>query len=131
MYAQIIENLNFARDARNRRGPSLVVEIDGEEVSLPTKWAVCSVCNGEGKHVAPGVDCNGLSAEDFEQDPDFADEYFEGAYDVPCNRCSGRSTERVVDWDRVPANVREAYEAQQREEAAYEAMRLMEIRMGC
>lgn len=126
-----LENLNYARDHRNRRGPRLVVEIDEVEHELPTKWEVCSVCDGEGKHVNPSIDCNGLSAEDFDEDPDFAEAYFDGAYDVPCNRCNGRSTERVVDWDKVPPELRAAYERQAREEADYQAERWAEIRMGC
>jgi hypothetical protein len=126
-----IDNVNYARDARNRAGERTVVEIDGVEHELPTKWAVCSVCNGEGSHANPAVDCNGLSAEDFADDPDFAEGYMSGDYDVGCNRCEGRRVERVVDWAHVPKKLRKAYERAAEADRADEAERMMEIRMGC
>jgi hypothetical protein len=128
---RIIERVNEFNDHRNRPGAKLVIEIDEVEHRLPWKWEVCSVCNGEGKHVAAGVDSSGLSAEDFAEDPDFAEAYFDGAYDVECSRCKGRSTEKVIDWEKVPAELREAIEAEERAESDYRAMVLAEIRAGC
>lgn len=66
---------------------------DGEQVFLPTIKKVCPVCDGEGKHVNPNIDSNGLSAE-MENDPDFMDDYRSGVYDTQCNYCKGL---RVVD----------------------------------
>lgn len=128
---QIIENLNFVADSRNRPGERLTVEIDGIEHALPAKWQLCSVCEGKGTHVHPAIDAGGLSAEDFDNDPDFAESYFGGDYDVTCQRCQGRTTERVVDWDRVPKPLREAWEKQEEADAAYERERRAEIAMGC
>lgn len=50
---------------------------------------VCPLCEGRGKHVNPSIDAHGLSREDFDEDPDFAESYFRGDYDVPCNLCRG------------------------------------------
>jgi hypothetical protein len=63
-----------------------------------TKWIVCPVCDGEGKTVNPAIDCQGLTAEDFAEDPDFAEDYRSGAYDVRCGGCGGQ---RVVTEERV------------------------------
>lgn len=128
-----IENVNYARDARTQ-GPAkapVLYDEGGAEIELPTTWGVCPVCNGEGTHVNPAIDCNGLTAEDFAEDPDFAEEYMRGTYDVTCNHCEGRTTVRVVDWDALTAEQRQAYEAQLRADAEYQAERLSEIRMGC
>jgi hypothetical protein len=91
---------------------------------------VCPVCDGNGSHVNPAIDCNGLTAEDFADDPDFAEDYFRGAYDQPCNRCGGRSTVRVLDRDACPADLLALYDADAQADAEYDAIRLAEIRMG-
>jgi len=124
--------LNYANDRRNcerDKVPTVWID-DCTEVELPTKWEVCPVCNGEGKHVNPSIDCNGLTASDFAEDPDFYDSYMSGTYDVPCNKCGGRTTARVVDWDMLTPELREAYERQLDEEAAMYAEHMGELRMG-
>ncbi len=91
---------------------------------------MCHACDGKGTHVATGIDCDGLSAEDFHDDPEFAEDYRNGCYDVTCTTCHGRSTVRVVDLERCSAPIRKAYEQQQREEAAYRAECRAERMMG-
>lgn len=131
-----IERVNFTRDARNCDPDSAPVlylaNADGSttEFKLPTKWVVCSVCGGNGSHVNPSIDCNGLTAEDFADDPDFADDYMSGAYDIPCNRCQGRTTVHEVDWDRLAPKQLAAYQRQLKEEAYERAEHLAELRAG-
>jgi hypothetical protein len=85
----------------------MVVEVEdletGEEstVEVPAEYEVCGLCNGKGKHVNPSIDAHGLSSEDFAEDPDFAEEYFSGFYDISCNECGGR---RVVLTPRDDLN---------------------------
>lgn len=67
---------------------------DIEEIELPVKRVVCPRCDGNGSHVNPAIDGHGLSHEDFAQDPDFAEGYFSGRYDIPCEECDGRN---VID----------------------------------
>lgn len=125
------DDWNFENDHRNRRGPSLCITTDdGCEIQLPTKWEVCSVCEGAGKHVNPSIDANGLSAEELYEDPDFAEDYFNGTYDVTCNRCAGRTTERVVDLDRLTPEQLKLYEEQCEADSEYEAMCRAERAMG-
>jgi len=69
------------------------VEIAEADVWLRFTYVVCELCGGTGKHVDPGIDSHGLSREDFNEDPDFADAYFSGQYDVTCYECKGK---RVV-----------------------------------
>lgn len=147
-----IENWNYANDERTRgpaKKPVLYFwgcgvcgapdetcecpdyeRVDIEE-PLPTKWGVCPVCDGEGKHVNPSIDAGGISAEDFYSDPDFAESYMDGTYDVTCNRCEGKRVVPVVDFDAMPKWQQDAYETQLREEAMDHAEYLAEIRMGC
>jgi len=62
------------------------------------KYIVCPTCEGEGKTVNPNIDAHGLSAEDFREDPDFAEDYLSGLYDVTCRACHGK---RVVTKARL------------------------------
>lgn len=66
-------------------------------VDLPAKFEVCDTCQGKGSHVNPSIDSGGLSREDFDEDPGFREEYFSGAYDVPCYGCAGRRVVPVID----------------------------------
>lgn len=77
----------------------LIEEETGDEieVALPAKNVVCSRCDGEGKHVNPAVDGNGISQEEFDQDPDFEEAYRSGRYDVQCLECKGNKVVKEVD----------------------------------
>jgi hypothetical protein len=61
------------------------------------EYRVCPVCHGEGTTVNPNIDAHGLTAEDFAEDPDFAEAYWSGVYDEECRACGGL---RVVTDDR-------------------------------
>jgi hypothetical protein len=133
----LLEMRAFANDPRNcdrAAAPTVFIDQpDGTqlEVTLPLKWDVCPVCEGRGTHVNPAIDCQGLTAEDFDEDPDFADEYMSGTYDQQCNRCGGRTTVPVVDEDRCTKEQLAAWEEQERDNAACEAEHRAEIAFGC
>jgi len=101
------------------------------DVELPWKWSVCTTCRGEGRHVNPSIDCGGISAQDFHDDPDFADEYMRGTYDQDCTRCAGKRVVPAVDVDAMSSELMALWEAQVNDDAAYDAERLAEIRAGC
>lgn len=61
---------------------------DDQERTLPARWAICDRCDGHGVH-DPDAFSDGFSSQDFANDPDFAEEYFAGRYDVCCSECSG------------------------------------------
>ncbi len=76
------------------------VNPDGELV-VKVKWAVCPLCEGRGKHVNPSIDAHGISGEEMDQDPDFREDYFSGAYDVQCDACG--SPVEVTSWGNIKA----------------------------
>jgi hypothetical protein len=84
------------------------------------KWIMCPVCEGNGKHVNPAIDCQGLTSEDFDQDPDFMDDYMSGLYDVVCAGCHGQ---RVVTAERIEELQQHAEDRElaAREDGNYEA----------
>lgn len=97
---------------------------------LPVKWAVCPVCDGNGTHVNPSIDANGITAEDFADDPDFAEDYMRGAYDQTCNHCNGRTTVPVTDEDACDPVLLQLYREQVQDEADDRACHLAELRVG-
>lgn len=121
--SQILEELAGMDDARNCEPDAdhILHLADGTEHTLPTRWIVCPVCNGKGTHVNPSIDAGGLSAEDFHDDPDFAEAYLAGEYDQTCNRCTGRTTVREVDLERLAPELRKVYARQLRADAEYRA----------
>lgn len=100
------EDRNYARDRR----------VTAKYVAPPADgkftWEICPLCEGHGKHVNPSIDASGLTSEDFAEDPDFADDYMSGAYDVTCNQCHGRGSVVVLaaptkapkGWEEVEAD---------------------------
>lgn len=102
-----IDDMNYYNDPRTQSAAEAPVlyttdeEGNDIEAKLPTKMEVCPVCDGHGKHVNPSIDSGGLSAEDFDEDPEFAEDYMRGTYDVTCNRCGGNNVVPVVDWESV------------------------------
>ena len=63
------------------------------------KWVVCTMCQGRGEYVNPSIDSHGLTREDFDEDPDFKEDYISGIYNMPCELCGGRSVEPEFDED--------------------------------
>lgn len=81
-----------------------------ELIELPAVWTVCPRCKGSGSHVNPNIDGNGLTAEDFAEDPDFKEDYFSGIYDVTCYECNGRTTIPIVDEAKFSEKQKKIYE---------------------
>lgn len=143
---QMIENHNYWSDHRVRAsmvsGPfesidekrmvGVLKEMNGipDGTEVPLKYEVCSTCQGKGTHVNPSIDCCGLSAEDFREDPDFAQDYFSGMYDQPCNECGGKRVTPEIDYDKTPDDIIAAYDRWIKDEIEYAAMCAAERRMG-
>lgn len=72
------------------------------------KWMICPICKGEGSYVNPNIDSNGLSGEDFADDPDFAADYMSGAYDVTCSTCNGRGSILRSQWKSTASKLAQA-----------------------
>jgi len=78
---------------------------------------VCDRCRGKGSHCNPAIDGNGLTREDFDEDPDFEESYFRGDYDVACYDCKGLRVVPVVDEDALTPAAREQLRACERRSA--------------
>lgn len=100
-----------------------------EQVAVKLCYEVCSTCGGRGTHVNPSIDCDGLSAEDFGEDPDFREDYFSGAYDVPCYECHGRNVSLCMDRQSNSAEVikvvEDRWDCERQSQAEYAAERRM------
>lgn len=104
---------------------------DGEEITIPAMYEVCGTCDGKGKHVNPSIDSHGLSREDFDDDPEFTEDYFSGRYDVPCNECHGKRVSPVVNYHNMPLAERKYIEDYIEEHYSYQRECDYERRMGC
>ena len=115
----------MARITHDRKRSQIVFEdYDGNTFRLPARFEVCETCHGTGSHVNRAIDGHGLSHDELYDDPDFAEAYFSGAYDVVCGDCRGERVELVVDEERAQRSVPEglaAYFDYLQDEAAYRA----------
>jgi DnaJ-class molecular chaperone len=102
-------------------------DMDGEgnpgEEWVNFEWDVCPTCNGKGSHVNPSIDAGGLTAEDFYEDPGFAEDYMSGMYDEPCNECKGNRVVPVTSDERVRKQIEKDDE--------FLCIQMAERRMGC
>lgn len=102
-------------------------EGDEIEVTLPTHYEVCGTCGGKGTSSAY---LGAFTREDFDQDPDFMEDYMAGRYDRACDECGGKRVVEVVDLDRMKPKLRKLYEAHVEENIRYAQMERMERMMG-
>lgn len=103
------------------------------EAEFPIEYEVCPTCSGKGTHVNPSIDCGGLTARDFEDDPGFRENYFSGMYDQPCNECRGDNVVPVIVKFLNSEQERnyKLFTKSRREDAEYEALCKQERMMGC
>lgn len=116
----------------------VMAESDGDEgldveyiVRVNVKFVVCPLCKGKGKHVNPSIDASGISAEDFEDDPSFKEDYLSGLFDVPCFACKGERVQIELDREANPPLIVKAIDEKEEQEAHFRAMERMERAMGC
>lgn len=88
------------------------------EVKLPHTREICPTCDGKGSHVNRNIDGNGISPEEFAEDPEFEEAYFEGRYDVTCEECKGEKIVPQVAWDMLTPKMQDRLQRQLDSEAA-------------
>lgn len=75
--------------------------MDGDdyiEVELHAHWEICQRCEGNGSHVNPAIDGNGLTQSDIDElDDGFMERYTSGFYDVVCEYCEGKGRQLIAD----------------------------------
>lgn len=129
---------NYYNDSRvrgamtDRSNVMTIFDDDGNEheVVLPTRYEVCPVCDGKGSHVNPSIDCNGLSSEDFADDPDFREDYFSGRYDQICGTCNGLRVVQEVDYKALSPELKRLWDNECTERSMAEQERIYELRYG-
>jgi predicted methyltransferase len=100
------------------------------EVFLPSKRVVCPACDGKGYYVNPNIDGNGISPLEFDEDPEFKENYLSGLYDVRCETCQGENVIQIVDMDKLTPKMRENLQRNWQQEAAHRRECEAERRMG-
>lgn len=85
-------------------------------LSFPCRFVVCDTCGGKGSHVNPSIDAHGITQEEFDEDPEFRENYFSGAYDVPCYECHGKRVVPEIDEESLTVDQRQDYECVVRKE---------------
>lgn len=102
------------------------------DVEFPARWVICSHCSGNAKtssHLGAFT-----SSEWRELDDEFKEDYVAGYYDQPCEPCKGLGRVQVIDEEKCTGwrkrILLNAYYAEQRDDAEYEALRDFERRMG-
>ena len=113
-------------------GEEKVEELDTTPVPhvLHLKRTRCGLCDGRGVHVNPSIDSHGISAEEFDEDPDFRDEYFSGTYDMTCYECKGSGVSLGIDEKRTSTKALKAAQNCFDDEASYRDESAAERRMG-
>ena len=89
---------------------------DGEPIQrkISIHYVVCPVCDGRGSYVNPNIDRHGLTREDFDEDPDFAEDYMSGRFDIVCALCHGSNVipeaSKETEREELAAALDKAYE---------------------
>ena len=122
-------------DERAMRVAVEIYDNDGDSYiyNFPMRYEVCHLCEGRGRHVNPSIDSHGISSEEFYEDPDFAEEYFSGSYDVSCYECQGKKVVPSIEVDMLSKEDMEhyfLYEEMMEHRETELRQRAYEIRMG-
>jgi hypothetical protein len=104
-------------------------ELERFVVRVKIDICVCDQCGGTGTMVNPSIDAGGISAHEFAEDPDFAEDYFSGRYDVPCSECNGLRVVGEPQWD-LSNPLHERLRDYATDMADIEAERRRELRYG-
>jgi len=117
-------------DVDTRHMTGVFEDGDGELHTVRLKFEVCGTCDGRGSYVNPSIDSHGLSREDFDDDPDFADDYRGGRYDVACDACGGSRVVPVVDAEANDAALVKAVQEAESDAWQYARECVREREMG-
>lgn len=101
-----------------------------QEFRIPAKWEICDDCEGDGTVLRDGLRGVAFTQEEMNEDPDFAESYFSGAYDVPCQTCTGSGKVKVPDERRAKPEVLARYQQEQANIAADQRMSRIERDLG-
>lgn len=109
--------------------PQLTIEAGDESHTVPAIYQVCPRCQGHGHHDHPAF-VNGISDEEFREDPDFRDDYLAGKHDVSCEECHGDRVVLVPNRDAIDPHVLARLDEHNQALAEMRATQAAERRMG-
>jgi len=81
-----------------------------EGVYFVMERIVCPNCDGKGSYVNPAIDSHGIGADEFADDPEFADSYWRGDYDQTCDVCKGANVIEGLDAHQSDPEAVEMYD---------------------
>ncbi len=110
---------------------SLTIQLQAgdETITVPAIYEVCSRCQGHGVHDHPAFS-NGITDEEFRQDPGFREEYMAGTYDVTCDTCHGQRVVLVPNRQEIDPKILQQIDEDAAELAKMYAIEAAERRMG-
>ncbi len=81
------------------------------EHEVPGKKEVRDRCRGNGTHVNPSIDGNGITGDEMhELGDEFCEDYMSGVYDVQCEECLGLRVVTVPDEENCTPAQKELLE---------------------
>lgn len=102
------------------------------QCELPSRYEVCSRCDGEGKTYLGHMESYAFTAEDFDREgPGFREDYISGKYDRECPQCQGRRVELVANVDAMSEELSKLYFRKLQADADFERLCAAERRYGC
>jgi hypothetical protein len=105
-------------ETRRAEAPAIEDE-DGNVIELPSKWAICGTCRGNGSH---SHRFGALTSDRFnEWDLDERRAYARGDFDEACTVCDGTGKIRVIDEARCTPEQLASWRAEQKAEAEVRA----------
>ncbi len=100
--------------------------IEEVPLDLPKRWEICGWCNGEGSSSAH----LGEVSQMMDEDPEWAEDYMAGRYDIQCEECRGDGKVRAIDWEMVDDKTAKLLGEDADEAVAAEAMYRAEMGYG-
>ncbi|MEN6620820.1 MAG: hypothetical protein ABFD50_04670 [Smithella sp.] len=100
------------------------------EYDLPHEFQLCPVCKGKGTHVNYNI--GAITQEEFDNDPQFYEDYRNGVYDVECERCKGLRVIEVVNKRALNSKQKEIfarYQEMEKDRKEFDQEWASEIRM--
>jgi len=77
---------------------------------VPHRWAICAHCDGEGLSSSHLGDVTNWLRE---SEPEEIEDYFDGAYDRPCDFCDGAGKVMVADFTKMTPEQAAAFRIEQ------------------
>lgn len=109
--------------------PIKVYNPDGSISSIPSRWAICGSCQGDG---SSSRYLGAFTSDDMaDLGPEFFEDYARGVYDRECDECEGSGKVLEIDLDRATSEQILAYERSGEALAELRVMEAAERRMGC